>query len=654
MNRPLFISILVFIFSFSFHLNIFGQEQKIWTGSVSSDWSNPGNWSPVGVPGVHDDIIIPPSIPNYPSMPILDKNVIVNNMIIKSTGHLILNGHRLELMGDIEVDSAGSVYRHIRMTNPTDTLFINGNMTFYGANTLDSGVIILKGNFKQKYQSIGLQSFGTKFIFMGENTQEIYFEHPGLDTLFNSFFDDISFNNKSGVILNSDLCIRGQMILENDCFIQQAIDYGTYYSSRLPILKSEEYNVSNTYLHGQIIMEDDFVFPKEINNVLISSAHELKLNKNKLTVGGNLIVESAGSVYRHLQMLFPEDTLIVTGNVNIEGACTFDSGTVFIKGDFHQESEKTIIEPEKTQFIFNGDQPQKITFDRPGPFFLFDNFFKQLQIQNQTGVTINSDVYVLGNFINKGTINIPSGFTLYLNGEKIDNLESGVIEGNGKISSDTTTIQNSGSIRLAANTDTLTIAADINQSPLGAVEIHIWGRNNNPVSQFLNIDGDYLLNGKLHLHFPPDSTFLPGDSIRIIGYQSKSGIFDTLLHNKNFNLNLSYKENGLDVIIKDTVLTPLIEQQTKAEFPDDLELFFNYPNPFNQVTKIIFSLKTPAIVHLTIFDIQGRMVANLPKGYREAGKHSIKFQGDEFSSGVYYYVLTAGKYSKAKKMLLIK
>ena len=31
---------------------------KTWTGAVSSDWSNGGNWSPVGVPGLEDAVFI--------------------------------------------------------------------------------------------------------------------------------------------------------------------------------------------------------------------------------------------------------------------------------------------------------------------------------------------------------------------------------------------------------------------------------------------------------------------------------------------------------------------------------------------------------------------------------------------------------------------
>jgi hypothetical protein len=78
------------------------------------------------------------------------------------------------------------------------------------------------------------------------------------------------------------------------------------------------------------------------------------------------------------------------------------------------------------------------------------------------------------------------------------------------------------------------------------------------------------------------------------------------------------------------------------------------PNPFNPATTLSFSLPEVARVTLNVFDVQGRLVATLVNGLREAGQHQVTFDGSNLSSGVYLYTLTAGSYSATGKMVLMK
>jgi hypothetical protein len=80
----------------------------------------------------------------------------------------------------------------------------------------------------------------------------------------------------------------------------------------------------------------------------------------------------------------------------------------------------------------------------------------------------------------------------------------------------------------------------------------------------------------------------------------------------------------------------------------------NYPNPFNPSTTISFSIPTSEFVTLKVYDILGREVTTLVSENLNAGYHSLKFDAGNFSSGVYFYKLQAGKYSETKKMLLSK
>jgi len=80
----------------------------------------------------------------------------------------------------------------------------------------------------------------------------------------------------------------------------------------------------------------------------------------------------------------------------------------------------------------------------------------------------------------------------------------------------------------------------------------------------------------------------------------------------------------------------------------------NHPNPFNPVTTIRYSLPVDAQVLLKVYDILGREVAVLVDEVKRAGTHSANFDATNFSSGVYFYSISAGDFHRTKKMILVK
>lgn len=80
----------------------------------------------------------------------------------------------------------------------------------------------------------------------------------------------------------------------------------------------------------------------------------------------------------------------------------------------------------------------------------------------------------------------------------------------------------------------------------------------------------------------------------------------------------------------------------------------NYPNPFNPSTVIKYQLKDKTQVTLKVYDIMGREIQTLVNLFQEAGYYEISFNGENLSSGIYFYTISAGKYFASKKMLLIK
>lgn len=93
----------------------------------------------------------------------------------------------------------------------------------------------------------------------------------------------------------------------------------------------------------------------------------------------------------------------------------------------------------------------------------------------------------------------------------------------------------------------------------------------------------------------------------------------------------------------------------------DFMLFQNYPNPFNPATKIKFNLPAQEHVTITIYDMLGREITTLLNNITDAGTHSILFDASDLSagrqslpSGIYFYKITAGRFSNMKKMMLMK
>ena len=91
-----------------------------------------------------------------------------------------------------------------------------------------------------------------------------------------------------------------------------------------------------------------------------------------------------------------------------------------------------------------------------------------------------------------------------------------------------------------------------------------------------------------------------------------------------------------------------------TELPAHFKLLQNYPNPFNPVTKITFELPESGYTEIIVFDIAGREITFLISAYKNAGIHSIEFNGKGLSSGIYFYTLSVNGYSITRKMILLK
>ena len=80
-----------------------------------------------------------------------------------------------------------------------------------------------------------------------------------------------------------------------------------------------------------------------------------------------------------------------------------------------------------------------------------------------------------------------------------------------------------------------------------------------------------------------------------------------------------------------------------------------YPNPFNPVTSFSYVLPEDGMVNVSVYDINGRQVAELVNGFQMAGSHPLTWNASDLSSGVYIVKMMANdEHAAVQKIMLMK
>jgi hypothetical protein len=80
----------------------------------------------------------------------------------------------------------------------------------------------------------------------------------------------------------------------------------------------------------------------------------------------------------------------------------------------------------------------------------------------------------------------------------------------------------------------------------------------------------------------------------------------------------------------------------------------NYPNPFNPSTTIRYAIEKESDVRIKVYDLLGNEITTLVNEVKPAGIYEVDFNAGNLPGGVYFYKLTAGKFSETKKLVLLK
>ena len=90
----------------------------------------------------------------------------------------------------------------------------------------------------------------------------------------------------------------------------------------------------------------------------------------------------------------------------------------------------------------------------------------------------------------------------------------------------------------------------------------------------------------------------------------------------------------------------------------------NYPNPFNPETWIPYHLSQGSEVIINIYDTTGKIIRSLDMGFQSFGYYASRDNsaywdgrtenGEQVSSGTYFYQINAGGYTETRKMVILK
>lgn len=121
------------------------------------------------------------------------------------------------------------------------------------------------------------------------------------------------------------------------------------------------------------------------------------------------------------------------------------------------------------------------------------------------------------------------------------------------------------------------------------------------------------------------------------------------------NSKTGYAVGNDGLIIKTTTGGETVGiQSISNDIPNEFSLLQNYPNPFNPQTKIKFEIPKNDFVRVVIYDNLGKEVKTIVNEQLNVGTYEADFNGEELSSGIYYYRLVTSGFSETKKMLLLK
>ncbi len=638
--------LLLLITSFSF--TTFSQVKYTWSGG-NGDWQTASNWSPVGVPGATDTVVI-----NNGTIT-SDQNVTVASIYLNSgtingagnfiiTDTLIVNFGNLVGTGTTTIAS-GAVAKFVSSSNKNLSNFIvDGSLTVIGAGPVSitsGGQLINNGTVEIQNNS----SFGGAGGSIVNNGNFIRSFQTGTAMVSGLFTNNGSVTVQTGILAINNLTGAGSFNMSTGAVFR--INSGT------STLGGNTISGEGTFecISGTLNFSG--------NDVVVSNATTFRQAGGTIGGSGNLVING--------NFIFESGTHGGTGTTSIANGANLNFTTSFgktitrtfvIDGVLTVVGAGTIGITSGGQLINNGTaeiQNNNTFGNAGGPIINNGNFIRT----TQTGT-----VDILSPFTNNGVIEILTGTLSFIS--SLTNSLQGEIKGVGTLSPGNN-FTNDGAVSPGASPGVLRVSGNYPQSSDGVLNIEIGGYELTNRDS-LSVTQQAQLNGTLNIIFTNNFTPQIGDVFPFLSYQSRSGEFSQVNFPNNVIGYIQYLSNGAHIVIDST--TSVDEEDfeqldsEKNKIPTTYELSQNYPNPFNPSTKINYDIPASTLnpfskgegtlVQMKVYDVLGNEVATLVNEQKPAGVYEVEFNASQLSSGIYFYKLQAGSFVETKKMILMK
>jgi uncharacterized protein (DUF362 family) len=124
-----------------------------------------------------------------------------------------------------------------------------------------------------------------------------------------------------------------------------------------------------------------------------------------------------------------------------------------------------------------------------------------------------------------------------------------------------------------------------------------------------------------------------------------------LLGQKGIGTN---KMSEIEVVGDGAGLVTSVSTKSNISIPDTIQLFKNYPNPFNPSTTIKYYMPEAGNVSIKIFSFIGQEIETLFDGFASKGLHELRWTPKNIASGVYIYRMQSGNFEKSRKLIYQK
>jgi len=113
--------------------------------------------------------------------------------------------------------------------------------------------------------------------------------------------------------------------------------------------------------------------------------------------------------------------------------------------------------------------------------------------------------------------------------------------------------------------------------------------------------------------------------------------------------------NG-SVVIRNTAVKSVVLslKGSSSQAASGYSLDANYPNPFNALTSIGYSVPAETFVTITVTNALGQVVATPVNEVVSAGPHAASFNASKLADGTYFYTIHAGSFTQTEKMTVTK